>query len=193
MELPPSLYHWLVRPEWFSQKYIIQYLNSNYCFKNKSVLDFGCGIGTNCTNFKPNHYLGVDCDLRRIDFARYKHPEYCFRETEGTHLPVSNGLLDYILILSVLHHIPGEEILEYLREFRRILKPDGKVIVMEPCVSGDLDLRSRLMCLVDRGKYIRNRNEYVGLFEQQGFQARTIESYNQMVLYKKIMIEASPN
>lgn len=193
MELSPKLYRWLVRPNWFSRKYIGNYLNSNYCFKDRNVLDFGCGIGTNCTIFEPNSYLGVDCDLERIDYACRWYPGYNFKAINGYEIPVSHGIIDYILISSVLHHIPCQEIPKYIKEFKRILKPDGKVILMEPCVSDNTNLRSKLMCLIDRGKYIRNQVGYMEFFEQHHFEAKIIETYNQIFVYKKTIIEASLN
>ncbi|MGE4283201.1 MAG: class I SAM-dependent methyltransferase [Clostridia bacterium] len=192
MELSPKFYHWLVRPKWFSKKYISTHLNSNYCFKHKYVLDFGCGIGTNCTNFTPNHYLGVDCDLKRVSYARDRHPAHHFEAIEGAHLPVSDGVVDYVVIISVIHHISRWEIVEYLSEFKRVLKPGGKVIMMEPCISENSSLRNRFMCLIDRGKYIRSQKEYMALFDQHCFKTKAVERYNQLVVYKKIIIEASP-
>ena len=192
MELSPKLYHWLVRPNWFSKKYISNYLNSNYCFKDRNVLDFGCGVGTNCTIFEPNNYLGVDCDLDRIDYACSWYPEYSFKTIDDCIIPVSNGMMDNIVIISVLHHIPCHEIPRYIEEFKRVLKPNGKVILIEPCVpDDDKNIRSKLMCTVDREKYIRNQAGYMEFFEQQHFETKIIKTYNQLFLYRKTIIEAS--
>jgi len=129
--------------------------------------------------------------LKRINFAQYKYPEYRFQGINSSNLPASDGAVDYILIISVLHHIPDSEIHEYFKEFKRILKPSGKIILMEPYVCNKIDLRSKLMCFLDRGKYIRSPEEYLNLFEQHHFRAHIKGKYNQMVIYKKIIVEAN--
>lgn len=191
MELSPALYHWFVRPKWFANKYINVHLNSNYFFEGKNILDFGCGTGTSCTNFDPNSYLGIDCDRKRINFAQRKYPEYDFRSINGSNLLISDGVIDYILIISVLHHIPDSEIHAYFEEFRRVLKPDGKIILIEPCIYDKVNFRSRLMCFLDRGKYIRREEEYLNLFKRHQFSAQAIKKYSQLFIYRKIIIEAS--
>lgn len=191
MELSPSLYNWLVRPKWFANKYINTYLNSNYSFEGKNVLDFGCGTGTSCTNFAPNCYLGIDCDSRRINFAQHKYPEYRFISINSSNFPVSDGAIDYILIISVLHHISDSDIHAYFKEFKRVLKPDGKIILIEPYICDKINLKSRLMCFLDRGEYIRREEEYLKLFQQHHFRVQTIKKYRQLFIYNKIVIEAN--
>jgi hypothetical protein len=52
-EFFPQLYHNLVRPKWFTEKYIHLYLQEEFEFKDKTILDFGSGTGVNCTLFSP--------------------------------------------------------------------------------------------------------------------------------------------
>lgn len=191
MELPANLYHWLVRPKWFADRYINSYLNSNYSFEGKNVLDFGCGTGISCTNFNPKGYLGIDRDRKRINFAKRKYPEYSFKSIDSPSFPIDSGTVDYILIISVLHHIPDPDIHPYFKEFKRILKTDGKIILIEPYICDKVNFRNRLMCFIDRGKYIRREEEYLNLFQQHNFRAQTIKKYKQLFIYEKIIIGAN--
>jgi len=116
---------------------------------------------------------------------------FSYKTIGSSHFPVSDGVIDYILIISVLHHIPDSNIHAYFEEFKRILKPDGKIILIEPYICDKINFRSRLMCFLDRGKYIRREEEYLNLFQQHHFNARTMKKYSQLLIYEKIIIEAN--
>lgn len=133
MELSPRLYNWFVRPKWFSHICINGFIKSRFDFQNKMVLDFGCGIGTSSSVFSPEYYLGVDCDPKRIHYARRKNPDHRYKVADSCDLPLLQGSIDFILIIAVLHHIPREKLPNYLSEFHRILRPHGTIIVYEPC------------------------------------------------------------
>lgn len=128
MELSPRLYKWLVRPEWFPELCIGNVLKSRFDFNNKTVLDFGSGVGTNCSMFKPSNYIGIDCNLKRVRYAKYLYPNYNFDVIKDSHVPLPGNSVDYVIVVSVLHHITPDELTSYLYEFRRVLKPNGSVI-----------------------------------------------------------------
>jgi len=79
------------------------------------------------------NYLGIDTNPQRVDYARRLYPEYTFKVLRGNKLPVSSDSFDNILVIAVLHHMPSAELSNYLPEFRRVLKPGGAVLVIEPC------------------------------------------------------------
>jgi len=111
MELSPRLYNWLVRPSWFMDLFINNKLENEFDFNNKKILDFGCGIGSSSSIFDPDNYLGVDCDSRRIHYARNIHSKHNFDVLDGYSIPVPENSFDYILVISVLHHIVEDHII----------------------------------------------------------------------------------
>lgn len=133
MELSPRLYHWIIRPKWISNLYIGNVVSSEFDLDYKKVLDFGCGIGSICHMLKSSNYLGIDCDNKRIDYARRLNPGYNFDILQEKQIPAADNSVDYVLTISVLHHIPSEQLKDYIEEFQRVLKPDGKIIAIEPC------------------------------------------------------------
>ncbi|MDT3424849.1 ubiquinone/menaquinone biosynthesis C-methylase UbiE [Paenibacillus forsythiae] len=187
----PQLYHWFVRPKWFTKKYIHDQIQPRFAFNDKVVLDFGSGTGANCSMFKPLHYLGIDPDESRIHYARRSYPNYKFHVLENGKVPVDDKSVDYILIIAVLHHISSGEITEYMKEFKRVLKPDGNVIVMEPCMCQKKPLSNWFMNFYDNGEYIRNEEEYIQLFRQNEFSSQIINRFRKCLLYHELFFSAS--
>ncbi len=192
MELSPSLYSYLVRPKWFSKLYIHNILTSQFDFKNKIVLDFGSGTGSNSLMFEPSSYLGVDINPVRVKYARKQYPDYKFMVLEDKHLSIASNSLNYIVIIAVLHHISTEELVPYIQEFHRVLKPNGKVVVLEPYYCEFQSLNNSFMKIFDNGNFIRNEKQYMSLFEQENFSPMIKKKFKK-ILYNEILIVATPN
>ncbi|WHH59467.1 class I SAM-dependent methyltransferase [Petroclostridium sp. X23] len=191
MELSPRIYDWFVRPKWFTEVYINNKVLKEFDFSNKKILDFGCGVGSSCTMFTPNNYLGMDVDADRVKYAAHVHPGYNFSTIENMHIPVLQHSIDYILIISVLHHIPSEQLTDYLKEYRRILKNNGKILVIEPCVYDHCPVSNHFMALFDKGKYIRNEDEYVSIFTEQRYKVEVLKRFSQLYFYNKLFFTAT--
>jgi SAM-dependent methyltransferase len=98
------------------------------------VLDVGAG---SC----PYRPLFAHCEYRSQDFAQlageqlrdggYGRIDYV---SDVTAIPVETGSFDAILCAEVLEHVPDP--LAAIREFARILKPGGKLILTAPLGSG---------------------------------------------------------
>ena len=192
MELSPRLYNWFVRPSWFSSLFINNTLKSEFDFNNKKVLDFGCGIGSSSPIFDPDNYLGIDCDPRRIHYAKNLYSDHNFAVINSHNIPLSRNSIDYILVISVLHHIPREDLLLYLVEFKRVLKPDGKILINEPCFFANYTFSNLCMKLFDRGKYIQSEDEYLELFRNYNYKVKIYDRYNQLYFYNKLFLSATP-
>lgn len=188
----PQLYHWFVRPHWLTKKYIHQQIQRHFHFDGKTVLDFGSGTGANCPIFAPVNYLGVDPDQNRIRFASRLYPQYSFRVLEDHLLPVADKTVDYILIIAVLHHISSEEIGTYIDEFKRILKPTGSIIVIEPCYFEKKPISNSFMKWVDKGEYIRKEEEYLNLFEDHDYECKVLDRFSKCFLYNELFFSAHP-
>jgi ubiquinone/menaquinone biosynthesis C-methylase UbiE len=191
LELSPIIYHRLIRPTWFLNRYIYDILKDGFDFENKKVLDFGCGVGSSSALFSPSSYLGLDCDSRRVSYARKINPSYNFGVLAENKLPIPDASVDYILIVSVLHHITSKDIFDYLNEFRRVLNSNGKVLVIEPCLFKGNSLSNFYMSWFDKGKYIRNEDEYIEMFDRFDYETRIMKRFSQLLLYKKLFFVAA--
>ncbi len=115
-----------------------------------SILEIGCGIGRDAiplsTTLTRGSYVGVDIIGRSIDWCTAyigaRHPNFKFvhydvddqlhnpdgtTSTEAIVLPIEDQSVDRIFLFSVFTHMYQKDIEHYLREFRRVLKPDGLV------------------------------------------------------------------
>jgi SAM-dependent methyltransferase len=192
LQYSPRVYHALVRPKLITKIYIEQNIQRHFDFSNKTVLDFGSGTGANCTLFSPDHYLGIDPDQKRIDFAQRMYPSHRFQAFIGNKLPAKNCSFDVILIIAVLHHISPDAIPDYVKEFRRVLKPDGKIIIIEPCLFKKSPLCNWFMQWYDAGDYIRREEDYLNYFAKENFKCNVLKRFKKCFLYNELYFTALP-
>lgn len=103
-------------------------------FAGKSVLEIGCGTGTDLVQFARGgaQVTALDLTPRSIEIARrrfgvYKLAgEFAISDCEALAFPDSS--FDAVYSFGVLHHTPDTE--RAIREIHRVLKPGGTAIVM---------------------------------------------------------------
>ncbi|MGG1576143.1 class I SAM-dependent methyltransferase, partial [Fictibacillus sp. NRS-1165] len=184
------VYHALVRPKLITKIYIEKNIQRHFDFSNKTVLDFGSGTGANCTLFSPDHYFGLDPDHGRIDFAKRMYSPYRFQAFSGNKLPAKDSSFDVILIIAVLHHISPEAIRDYVTEFKRILKPDGRIIIIEPCFFKKSPVSNWFMQWYDAGNYIRREEDYLNYFAKANFKCNVLKRFKKCLLYNELYFTA---
>lgn len=101
------------------------------------ILDAACGLGyfTNMLSDYGAYCIGIDIDERCIEYCR-QHMKGNYRVIDLSHppYPFLNDYFDKILCSETLEHIESNGIV--LQEFKRILKPDGLLLVSTPCSEG---------------------------------------------------------
>ncbi len=103
---------------------------NQYIIFGEKVLDWGCGNGRFCEIFKDTDYYGVDVSEKLIKVAKTQHPKAKFQVINLLDLPFPDNFFDKIICLAVLHHIPSEEFrIQFLKEGKRVLKPEGTLIL----------------------------------------------------------------
>lgn len=192
MPLSPRMYHWFVRPRWFTTKYIHDHILEHFRLDNKFVLDFGAGTGANCSICKPAFYLGIEPDELRVKHAKRLYPQHNFAVFDAKRVNAQDGTVDYVFIIAVLHHIPDEQINGYLQEFKRVLKPDGKIIVMEPYLCERKKWNNRFMNWYDDGEYIRSEERYLHLFQTGEYDCQVLKKFTKCFLYNELFFSAVP-
>lgn len=100
--------------------------------KAPKILDLGCGDGTNLIWLADygDRVYGSDYNLTRLTRAHHRSADHCFFLADILNYPVCDNAFDVVYFNHVLEHIPDDE--AALRQVRRILKPDGLLILGTP-------------------------------------------------------------
>lgn len=114
---------------------VMEYLDSfDFQINKNSALDFGCGVGR-LTQALANHFslvVGVDIAKSFIELARQHNTkiETCkFLLNEHNDLALfSDNEFDFIYSNIVLQHMKPHIALQYIKEFLRVMKPDGVLV-----------------------------------------------------------------
>lgn len=103
--------------------------------KSKKVLDAGCGDGRLSIIIAQEEYkvIGVDFSSKMVKTAKSRvnnYPYVYFMIGDLCNLPFINQSFDIIVNCDVIEHIFNKK--KLVKEFNRILKPDGIVILSTP-------------------------------------------------------------
>ena len=147
----------------------------------ESVLDVGCGTGTLAIAAKrrvgrTGAVHGVDASPEMLARAEKKAKkvgiEVLFRNTLAESLPFADAHFDVVLSSVMFHHLPRKARLQCAREIRRVLKPDGRVLVVD--FEGMADEKRTLLSHFHRPHGHVRLNDIVELLKEAGL--NTIES-----------------
>ena len=97
--------------------------------KRGKILDIGCGSGHYAEVLNDREWYGVDISPESIKTAKKFYKKAKVGDITK-HIPFSDNSFDYVLALSTFHHI-HKGIPEALKEIKRVLKPNGEIIVVE--------------------------------------------------------------
>ena len=97
------------------------------------LIDVGCGSGRLAeplSEYLQGKYLGIDVVEQLVNYAQKKvtRPDWEFKVTQGLQIPEQDNKADFVCFFSVLTHLRHEESYLYLKEARRVLKPEGKIV-----------------------------------------------------------------
>jgi len=167
--------------------------------KGDTVLDLGCGNGRWLETFKKQgvKYFGLDDSEKLIQIAQSKHPDANFIKANALNLPFSNNYFDKVYSIAVFHQIPSDEFrFRFLEEAKRVLKPDGLLIltvwkfhqrktifsllkytILKLLQKSELDLGDVLYGWGDQTKryyHIFSQKELANLVKKSGFDVQNI-------------------
>jgi ubiquinone/menaquinone biosynthesis C-methylase UbiE len=96
------------------------------------VLDVGCGDGARTLANLPAGSVGLDISRRGLELATREVPDARLLQGDMSALPVASGQFDAITAYHAVFHVPREEHPEVYREFARVLRPGGVVLMTLP-------------------------------------------------------------
>lgn len=110
-------------------KYIDKFIQS---LNGKMVLDVGCGVGEDCKYIdqKGLYAIGIDLSEGMLRIAKDKYPNGRFQSMDMTNITYPANSFDGIISNCSLFHIPVELLHQTLESFKRVLKPNGKLLLI---------------------------------------------------------------
>lgn len=105
-------------------------------WKDKSVLEIGCGIGTDAVNFARAGalYTGLELSQASLDITKQRFNtlglEGYFIQANGEDLSsaFTPNTFDFVYSFGVIHHTPNPD--KIISEITKVLKPDGELRIM---------------------------------------------------------------
>jgi ubiquinone/menaquinone biosynthesis C-methylase UbiE len=156
-------------------------LNLGRVASGESVLDVGCGTGTLAIAAKKR--VGVGGSVHGIDAssemlasaekkARKAGIEVFFKSGLAEALPFPDAQFNVVLSTVMLHHLPQKARRQCVTEIRRVLKPDGRVLVVD--FEGFSDQKRSLLSHFHRPHGHVRAQDIVALLAEAGL--KTIEN-----------------
>jgi len=123
----------LVREIWYEHWH--RYAFALPFVTGRRVLDCACGegYGSRLLATRAERVTGLDLSARAVEHARRRYGDrgnLYFLEGECTALPFPDGAFDVVVSFETLEHIAGQEAM--LAEFRRVLGPEGLLVLSSP-------------------------------------------------------------
>jgi ubiquinone/menaquinone biosynthesis C-methylase UbiE len=102
------------------------------------VIDVGCGTGMLLEEIYKQYgqsleYMGVEPEESKLHLAQQFHAGKTIKFKRGfaNHLPSIQDYYTHVICMVSFHHFPREEWKECLIELKRVLAPEGKLIIVE--------------------------------------------------------------
>ncbi len=97
-----------------------------------TVIDIGSGDGARTLANLPTESIGVDISRRGLELASEGVPDARLIQGDMTALPIQSASADAITAYYAVFHVPRAEHSTVFSEFRRVLKPGGKLLMTLP-------------------------------------------------------------
>jgi SAM-dependent methyltransferase len=162
-------------PEYFAE-YKIRDLKNLLSpdFDTGRFLDFGAGLGTSVSFFRKYFPVAeltcVDVSLKSLEIGVAQHGGQAnFVAFDGAHLPFGDAAFDCVFAACVFHHIPPALHLSLFAEMRRVLRPEGCLMVYEHNPLNPLTVRLVNSCEFDENAILIRAGALRAQIEAAGF------------------------
>jgi len=153
--------------------------------KSRKIVDVGCGYGLfsfTVAKDKKRKIIGCDFDKKRIDYLNSinKEKNISFLCVDATSTSVD---ADVIVCIDLLHHISFKDQEIFLKKIKNNSSKNVTVLIKDMDKGGN-KLNHFFNVMIDYvGKdkppfYYRSKNEFIKLFERQGFEVKSAQKIN---------------
>ena len=103
--------------------------------RDSTVLDLGCGTGTDAIYFAKMGLKTIGVDLSRVALeiaakrAQEAGVEVDWRQASVLDLPIPDGSIEFVADAGCFHHLGAGERMSYVAEVYRVLRPGSKLLL----------------------------------------------------------------
>ncbi len=159
----------------FAEKKLTPVLRHNDLSSVRSVLDVGCGPGTNTRHFAHASYLGLDVNPDYIAYARHRYGREFIATDVREYSGRTGERFDFILVNSFLHHVDTPDARRILSQLATLLTRDGHVHILDLVMPVEPSV-ARFLARSDRGEFPRPLGDWCTLFDES-FEPVVFEAY----------------
>jgi len=118
----------------FRRSLAVVSLFADYLPERGKLLDIGAGTGHVAAILRNSERNVVACDI--LNLLMLPLP---YVIADGARLPFLDESFDAATLITVLHHVPKPLHAQFLSEASRVLRPGGKLVVMEDTFHGNIE------------------------------------------------------
>ncbi|MEZ5932530.1 MAG: class I SAM-dependent methyltransferase [Alphaproteobacteria bacterium] len=137
----------------------LDHLTSLIGLEGRLVVDVGAGDGKFARAFarRGATVIGIEIDEDKVEIARRaEHPQVRILLGRGEDLPLDDGSCDLVCFMFSFHHVPLALQDAALDEAWRVLKPAGRLHVLDPRPGGAM---SQVLAPLDDETEVRTRSQ----------------------------------
>ena len=120
--------HW-----WFTgrRRLLKALLSSLKIYRNSTVIDVGCGVGSNLTLLKSMGFkvIGIDSEIYSLSFAKNLFEVFLING-DLVRLPIKSSSIDLVIATDILEHLNDDTM--GIKEIHRTLAREGMVVLTVP-------------------------------------------------------------
>ena len=157
-----------------------------------TIADIGCGNGKNLM-LRPNTMVGYDICPEFITICKNKN--LTAHWSDILNLQIMDNSYNHVICIAVIHHLSTEaRRIKAIQELVRIVKPNGKILIMVWGVKGEVQDILLPFNSVQRYYHMFVEHELEGLCTQlQGVRilASSYQAENYTIILQKLQVEES--
>ncbi len=157
---------------------------------NPLVLDAGCGDGRHCLLIDKSggRAVGIDLSDSMLEESRTLYPDGNFRKMDMQEMSFDDDFFEGIWSSGSIYHVPKSHIDNLIREFGRVLKPEGVVAVNFKLGEGEgMDSSPKSYSGAPRYFAYYTEKEMGSLFRSRGFEELESRKYPEEVFGDSIL------
>lgn len=156
---------------WVGKRNIVKSILNRLNLDHSNILDGGCGTGFNLKYLKDyGDITGLDISRDALNFCK-KRENKKLVQADAENLPFKDGVFDILTSLDCLEHLDDNRC---IKEYFRVLKPDGYLIVTVPAFMFLWSKHDE--ALHHKRRY--NKDQLKNLLESNGFKVIKLSYWN---------------